>query len=76
MHTEETREREDKAKSADRGFASTGQRMFDMMSACCRGQDVSPDCCSAAMKGMMETMRSQPCCAPGTKDVKPGEEQK
>ncbi len=68
MDTEETNEKGDKAKSADSGCAPMGHGMFEMMSKCCAGQGGSSDC-STMMKGMMETMRSHPCCAPGTGDT-------
>ncbi len=72
MHTEETKDKEDKAKSADSGCAPMGHGMFEMMSKCCAGKGGSTDC-STMMKGMMETMRSRPCCAPKTKDTGPEE---
>lgn len=68
MHTEETKDKGEKAKSTDFGFASMGQRMFEMMNKCCTGQGGFPDC-STMMKGMMETMRNQPCCTPQTEDT-------
>jgi hypothetical protein len=68
MCTEETHEKEDKAKSADSGCAPMGHEMFEMMSKCCTGQGDSADC-STMMKGMMEKMRSHPCCLSGTGDT-------
>ena len=67
MDTEETNDKGDKAKSANFGSAPMGHGMFEMMSKCCAGQGGSTDC-STMMKGMMETMRSHPCCSPGTGD--------
>jgi hypothetical protein len=68
MDTEETNEKGDKAKSANFGFAPMSHGMFEMMSGCCTGRGGSTDC-STMMKGMMETMRSHPCCSPGTGDA-------
>ncbi len=75
MDTEETSDKGDKAKSADPGCTQMGRGMFEMISKCCAGQDGSTDC-STMMKGMMETMRSRPCCAPQTKDTGPEEGKK
>lgn len=61
MQTEETKDKGEKAKPADFGFAPTGQGMSEMMNKCCTGQGGFPDC-ATMMKGMMETMRNQPCC--------------
>ena len=69
MRAEETKNKGDKAKSTDFGFAPTGRRMFEMMSKCCAGQGGFPDC-SAMMKGMMETMRNQSCCTPPKEGTK------
>ena len=63
MNTEEKNEKGDKAKSGCFGFE--GGRMFEMMSTCCADKGGFPGC-STMMKGMMETMGSQPCCPPGT----------
>ncbi len=68
MCTEETNKKEDKAKSANSGSAPMNHGMFEMMSGCCTGKGGSTDC-STMMKGMMETMRSHPCCSPGTGDT-------
>jgi len=61
MHEEEAKDKGDKAKAADFGFPPKSQRMFEMMSKCCTGQGGFP-ACSTMMKGMMETMKNQPCC--------------
>jgi len=63
MQTEETKDKGEKAKSTAFGFAPMGHGMFEMMNKCCTGQGRFPDC-STMMKGMMETMRNQPCCTP------------
>jgi hypothetical protein len=63
MHTEETKDKGGTAKSAVFGFAPMGQGMFEMMNKCCTGRGGFPDC-STMTKGMMETMRNQPCCTP------------
>jgi hypothetical protein len=63
MHTKEANEKGDKAKSAGFEPSPMGHRMFEMMNACCMGQDGFPDC-STMMKGMMEAGGGQPCCAP------------
>lgn len=63
MHTEATKDKKDEAKSTDFGFGPMGQGMFKMMSECCTGQGGFPDC-STIMKGMMEAMKNQSCCAP------------
>ncbi|MFI5294639.1 MAG: hypothetical protein ACHQ0Y_06380 [Thermodesulfovibrionales bacterium] len=68
MQMKEIKDKGDKAKSADFGFSPKGQRMFEMMSTCCAGQGGFPDC-STMMKGMMEAMRSRPCCTPKTEDT-------
>ena len=68
MCTEETNEKEDKAKSADSESIPMSHGMSEMMSKCCAGQG-GPSDCSTMMKGMMETMRSHPCCSPGTGDT-------
>ena len=68
MHTEETKDKGDKAQSTGFGFASMGHGMFEMMSKCCAGQGGYP-ACSTMMKGMMETMNNKPCCAPKTEDA-------
>lgn len=61
MKTEETKDNQDKAQSADSGCAPMGQGMFEMISKCCAGQGDSTDC-SSMMKGMMETMNKRSCC--------------
>jgi hypothetical protein len=68
MHTKETNEKGDKAKSADPGFAPMSHKMFEMMNACCTGQGGFPDC-STMMKGMREEGGGQPCCESGTEDA-------
>jgi hypothetical protein len=60
MRTEETKDKGDKAKSTDFGFAAMGPGMFEMMSKCCMGPGGGTDC-SAMMKGMRETMKNGPC---------------
>ncbi len=60
MHAEETKGKGDKTKSDDSGFASMGQRMFEMMSNCCGVRGGFPDC-STPMEGMMEAMKKQHC---------------
>ncbi len=67
MHTEETKKKGERA-TADLGSVPMDQRMFEMMNKCCTGQGGFPDC-STMMKGMMETMRNQPCCTPQTEDT-------
>ncbi len=67
MNTEEKKEKGDKTKAGCFGFE--GGRMFEMMSMWCADKGGFSGC-STMMKGMMETMGSQPCCAPGTKDTK------
>ena len=52
MCTEETDEKEDKAKSANSGSAPMNHGMFEMMSGCCTGPGGSTGC-STMMKGMM-----------------------
>jgi len=61
MQTEETKDKGEKAKSTVFGSAPMGHGMFEMMSERCTSQGGFPDC-STMMKGMMETMRNQPCC--------------
>jgi hypothetical protein len=68
MCTEETNEKEDKAKTANSGSTPMSHGMSEMMSKCCAGQGGSTDC-STMMKGMMEKMRSHPCCSPATGDT-------
>ena len=68
MDTEETNDKGDKAKSADSGCAPAAHGMSEMMSKCCAGQGGSTDC-STMMKDMMEKMRNNPCCSPGTGDA-------
>lgn len=63
MHTKETKNKGEKAKSTDFGFAPMGQGMFEMMNKFCTGQGGFPNC-STMMKDMMETMRNRPCCTP------------
>ncbi len=67
MHTDETKDKGEKAKATDSGFAPMGQRMFEMMGKCCTSQGGFPDC-STMMKGMMQAMGNQPC-KPSTKDT-------
>jgi len=68
MHTEETEDKGEKAKSTDFGFALMGHGMFEMMNKCCTGQGGFPDC-SVMMKNMMETAKNQSCCGPKTEDT-------
>ena len=68
MHTEETKDKGDKAQPSDFGFGPMGQGMFEMMNKCCAGRGGFP-ACSTMMKSMMETMKNQPCCAPKTEDT-------
>ncbi len=64
MKTEGTNKKKEKTNAADHGFGP-GKRMLEMMSACCANGGGHPDC-SAMMRGMMEKMGNQSCCAPGT----------
>ncbi len=73
MNATEKSKREDKTKSEGSGPMESG--MFEMMKGCCSGEGAFSDC-STMMKGMMETMRSRPCCAPKTKDAGPEEGKK
>ncbi len=66
MTAEEKNKKEDKRKSKRSGPMGSG--MMDMMEKCCSGEGTFADC-STMMKGMMETMRSHPCCSPGTGDT-------
>jgi hypothetical protein len=68
MCTEEANEKREKEKSANAGSTPMSHGMFEKMSGCCTGQGGSTDC-STMMKSMMETMRSHPCCSPGTGDA-------
>jgi hypothetical protein len=68
MDAEDTNKKDDKAKSANSGCGPMSPGMFEMMSGCCTGPGGSPDC-STVMKGMMEKMRSRPCCSPGIGDT-------
>ncbi len=63
MNTKGTSKKKEKTNSADHGFGP-GKSMFEMMSECCGNREGHPDC-SAMMKGMMEKMGNQSCCAPG-----------
>ena len=63
MDKKETKDEGAKSKSPDFGFAPMGHGMLELMNTCCPGQGGIPDC-STMMKGMMEAMRNQPCCAP------------
>ncbi len=60
MTAEETSKKENETKSE--GSGPMGSGMFEMMSNCCTGEGLSSGC-STMMKGMMEGMRSKPCCA-------------
>ncbi len=73
MIAEETNKKEDKTKSEGSGPMESG--MFETMKKCCPGEGAFSDC-PTMMKGMMEKMRSHPCCAPKTKDTEPEEEKK
>ncbi len=73
MHTEEKNEKGDTTKSGSFGFE--GSRMFEMMSTCCADKGGFSGC-STMMKGMMETMGSQPCCAPETESAEPDRRKK
>ncbi len=64
MNTKGTSNKKEKTNSAGHGFGPE-ERMFKMMSECCGKREGHPDC-SAMMKGMMEIMGHQSCCAPGT----------
>jgi hypothetical protein len=75
MHTEETEDKGEKAKSTCFGLAPMDRRMFEMMSKCCTGEGEFPDC-SVMMKNMMETAHNQSCCAPRTEDNEPGRRKK
>jgi hypothetical protein len=68
MHTEETKDGGDKAKSTNFGFAPLGQGMPEMMGKCCTGKGGFPNC-STMMKNMMEAMKNQPCCTPKKEDT-------
>lgn len=72
MTCKEAKKKEDQ-KSEGSGPAGSG--MFEMMKKCCPGEEAFSDC-STMMKGMMETMRSHPCCAPKAKDAEPEEGKK
>ncbi len=41
------------------------QKIFEMMSMCCTGEDSMPDC-SSMMEKMMEHMNKQDRCGPAT----------
>ncbi len=73
MTGEERDSKEGKTKSA--GPCPTEHMMFEMMKKCCPGEEAFSDC-STMVKGMMETMRSHPCCAPKAKDAEPEEGKK
>ncbi len=62
MHSKKTKDKGEKAKPNGCGPASTGQKMLEMMSKCCAGQDGFQDC-STSMEGMMEAMKKR-CCTP------------
>ncbi len=62
MNTEEKNETGDKTKSGCCGFEG---RMFEMIGACCAGQEGSSGC-ATMMKDMMGTMKGQSCCKPVT----------
>ncbi len=64
MNTEGTGEKKEKSTSADQGFGPAA-KMMEMMSEWCANSEGHPDC-FAMMKGMMEKMGHQSCCASGT----------
>ncbi len=63
MDTEGRSRKKEKTNSADHGFGP-GRGMREMMNACF-AKGGHPDC-YVMMKGMIEKMGNQSCCAPGT----------
>jgi hypothetical protein len=62
MHAEETKDKKEKTRSTDFGFIPSGHGLSEMMNKCCTGQG-GFSACSTMMKGMMDAMKKQPCCA-------------
>ncbi len=71
MTAEETSKKEDRTKWE--GSCPMAPGMLEMMGEWLRGEGAS---CSTMMKGMVEMMRSQSCCAPESKGTRPEEGKK